>query len=88
MKHIRNKIFHSADFKMSDTDLKNYIEVMTSMLEDPTQLMTDAKAKHAVQQLHKVTSPLRKVAESKQICRKRTMYVRFQINENIRFEVS
>ena len=70
MKQIRNKIFHSADFKMSDTDLKNYIKDMTSLLEDPTQLMTDTKAKHAVEQLHKVTSILRKVTESTQIRRK------------------
>ena len=52
---------------------------MTSMLEDPKQLITDAKAKLAVEQLHKVTSTLRKVVESKQICRKRNMYGIFQI---------
>jgi len=54
---IRNKLFHSADFKLSDFELEEYIRNMTTLLQDPKQLNTDPKAKRAVVQLDKVKAP-------------------------------
>ena len=55
MKEIRNEVFHSADFKLSDTELDDYIKDMTTLLQDPTLLLTDPKAISAVTQLNEVT---------------------------------
>ena len=55
VREIRNQIFHSADFKLSDTELDDYIKDMTTLLQDPTQLLNDTNAKSAVTQLNKVT---------------------------------
>ena len=51
---IRNKLSHSADFKLSDVELEEYIKHMTTLLQDPKQLKTDLKAMWAVVQLNQV----------------------------------
>ena len=48
-------MFHSANFKLTNTDMKDHIKKMTTMLEDPTQLKNDSNAKAAVQHLKQVT---------------------------------
>ena len=58
VKEIRNNIFHSATFKLSHYVLERYIKDMTTLLHDPTQLLTDPNAMWAVIQLNKVTQSL------------------------------
>ena len=48
-------MFHSANFKLTNTDMKDHLTKMTTMLEDPTQLKNDSNAKAAVQHLKQVT---------------------------------
>ena len=55
VREIRNKVFHSADFKLCDTELDDYINDMTTLLQDPTQLLRDKKAKEAIEVLQQVT---------------------------------
>ena len=55
VKEIRNKMFHSANFKLTNTEMKDHFKTMTTLLEDPTQLKNDGNAKTAVQQLQQVT---------------------------------
>ena len=55
VKEIRNKMFHSPDFKLTNTEMKDHIKAMKTMLKDPTQLMNDANSKKAVWQLQQVT---------------------------------
>lgn len=54
VKEVRNKMFHSADFKLTNTEMKDHIKQMTTLLEDPTQLKNDVHAMQAVQQLQRV----------------------------------
>ena len=51
---IRRNLFQSADFKLTNTELKDHIKAMVTLLEDPTELNKDAHATLAVQQLHQV----------------------------------
>jgi len=55
VKQKRNEVFHSADFKLSYTELDDYINDMTTLLQDPKQLLTDDKAKEAIRVLQQVT---------------------------------
>ena len=54
MIEIRRNLFQSADFKLTNTELKGHIKAMVTLLEEPTQLKNDTQAIQAIQQLHKV----------------------------------
>ena len=54
VKEIRNTMFHSADYKVNDADMKADIEAMTTMLEDPKELKQYSQAKSAVTELRQV----------------------------------
>ena len=41
VKEIRNKMFHSPDFKLTNTEMKDRIKAMTTLLENSTQLKND-----------------------------------------------
>ena len=58
---IRRNLFQSADFKLTNTELKDHIKAMVTLLEDPTQLNNDVHAKQAVQQLHQVEHPCKNI---------------------------
>ena len=51
---IRRNLFQSADFKLTNTELKDHVKAMVTLLEDPTVLKNDPHAPQAVQQLHQV----------------------------------
>ena len=48
-------MFHSANLKLTNTEMKDHIKAMTTLLEDSAQLKNDSNAKAAVQQLQQVT---------------------------------
>ena len=51
VREIRNKMFHSADFKLSIDEMKTHMKAMTTLLEDPTLLKNNVHAQEAVEQL-------------------------------------
>ena len=48
-------MFHSANFKLTNTEMKDHIKAMKTLLGDPTQLKNDANAVQAVRRLQQVT---------------------------------
>ena len=54
VKEIRERMFNSAGFKLTSTDLKDYIKTMTTLLRDPTLLRTNDGAMQAVVKLQQV----------------------------------
>ena len=52
---IQNKLFHSANFKLTKTEMKKDIRAMISLLEDTTRLKYDVHAQEAVRKLQQVT---------------------------------
>ena len=54
VKQIRERMFNSAGFKLTETELKDYIKTMTTLLRDPTLLRTNAGAMQAVVKLQQV----------------------------------
>ena len=47
-------MFNSAGFKLTSTELMDYIKAMTTLLRDPTLLRTNAGAMQAVVKLQQV----------------------------------
>ena len=54
VKEIRERMFNSAGFKLTGTDLKDYIKTMTTLLRDPTLLRANDGAMQAVEKLQQV----------------------------------
>ena len=54
VKEIRERMFNSAGFKLTSTDLKDYIKTMTTLLRDPTLLRANDGAMQAVVKLQQV----------------------------------
>ncbi|XP_053384155.1 uncharacterized protein LOC123536123 [Mercenaria mercenaria] len=53
---VWNKIRHSAEFSISDTELAQYINTLTDLLSDPKYLAADQKAQEAVDKLKQLKS--------------------------------
>ena len=48
-------MFHSVNFKLTDTEMKDNFRAMKTLLGDPKHLKNDAKAMQAVKRIEKVT---------------------------------
>ena len=53
---IRNGLFHTATFEVSDADMNAHIDAMETLLLDPVLLSGDTLAKAAVSQLGNVSA--------------------------------
>ena len=53
---IRNGLFHTATFEVSDADMNAHIDAMEKLLLDPVLLSSDALAKIAASQLGNVSA--------------------------------
>ena len=53
---IRNGLFHTATFEVSDADMNAHIDAMETLLQDPVLLSSNALAKAAVNQLGNVSA--------------------------------
>ncbi|KAI0240751.1 hypothetical protein LSAT2_008470 [Lamellibrachia satsuma] len=74
VKEIRNKMFHSANLKLTNTEMKDHIKAMTTLLEDPAQLKNDSNAKAAVQQLQQIEALPLEANDSRVIQSERTLW--------------
>ncbi|KAI0213941.1 hypothetical protein LSAT2_000973 [Lamellibrachia satsuma] len=74
VKEIRNKMFHSANFKLTNTEMKDHFKTMTTLLEDPTQLNNDGNAKTAVQQLQQIEALPLEANDSRVLQSERTLW--------------
>ncbi|KAI0237227.1 hypothetical protein LSAT2_012302 [Lamellibrachia satsuma] len=74
VKEIRNKMFHSANFKLTNTDMKDHLKKITTMLEDPTQLKNDSNAKAAVQHLKQIKALPLEANDSRVLQSERAMW--------------
>ncbi|KAI0231402.1 hypothetical protein LSAT2_018234 [Lamellibrachia satsuma] len=74
VKEIRNKIFHSANLKLTNTEMKDHIKAMTTLLQDPAQLKNDSNAKAAVQQLQQIEALPLEANDSRVIQSERTLW--------------
>jgi len=52
---LRNDLFHTATFRVTDAKMHDSIDAMVTLLTDPLKLNTDPLAKAAVKQLRKVS---------------------------------
>ncbi|KAK3610083.1 hypothetical protein CHS0354_032170 [Potamilus streckersoni] len=51
---IRNKVMHSGDMKLSDSDRKSFIQDIINLLEDPCHLKSLEECKQAVAEINRV----------------------------------
>ncbi|KAL3872339.1 hypothetical protein ACJMK2_040270 [Sinanodonta woodiana] len=52
---IRNKVMHSGDMSLSDSDRKSFIQDIIDLLEDPTHLRSLEECKQAVIEIHRIS---------------------------------
>lgn len=55
MREIRNQLYHSTNFKVTDKELHDKIAVMVTLLEDRAKLFDDSSAQDAVHDLKEVS---------------------------------